>query len=303
MKEKLKLAAVLLTFGSISLFVKEVNLSSSKVALLRAVIGTAFLGLTMLVLRKKTPLPVLRQNFLRLFFCGIGIGFNWILLFEAYHYTTVSVATISYYFAPVFVMALSPLLLKERLTPLKVGCLVAAMAGLFLVVNIGSLSGSSSRHLIGVVCGLSSAAFYAGVILINKFFKGLSGLEMTFYQLAMATVILAVYVGVREGFSFAGLDSKGIISILIVGIVHTGIGYVIYFTAVSRLRGQTVAVLSYIDPISAVLFSAIFLKERMTLLQVLGGILILGSTFLSEWMETRREGKVPVTVTPDGPES
>lgn len=288
MKAQLKIIMAMLIFGSIGIFVKYIPLSSSEIALLRGVIGSVFLLCTSLFIKQKISIQAIKENLLLLILSGAAIGFNWIFLFEAYRYTTISNATLSYYFAPIFVMILAPFILKEKLTLVKVGCIVMAMIGLSLVVNIGSGSTSASySHTIGIFYGLLAAAFYASVILMNKFIKNLSGFETTLVQLLTGAIVLFPYVLIKDHLDFSGLTAYSILFILIIGIVHTGFAYFFYFAAIKELKGQTIAILSYIDPISAVIMAAIFLGEGMTFIQIIGGILILGSTFLSEKLEVK----------------
>lgn len=287
MKGQVKLITAMLIWGSIGVFVKNINLSSSEIALLRGVIGSIFLVGLSILLKQKLSFQAVKQNAVFLILSGAAMGFNWILLFQAYHYTTISNATISYYFAPIFVMVLAPFVLKEKLTAMNAGCIVAAMIGLFLVNIGGSGSGGSDHHLIGVLYGLSAAALYASVILINKFIKNLSGFETTLVQLMVAVVVLFPYVMGKDHLDFSGITGNSILFILLIGIIHTGIAYFLYFTSLQELKGQTIAVLSYIDPVSAVIFAAIFIGESMSLMQIIGGILVLGSTYISERMEMK----------------
>lgn len=283
MNGKLKIITAMLIFGSIGAFVKEINLTSSEIAFLRGIIGSLFLILASLFIRQKLSLKLIKENLLLLILSGSAVGLNWILLFQAYKYTTISNATLSYYFAPIFVTILAPFVLKEKLTPLKVGCIIAAMLGLFLIVNNGGGSASSSyNHAVGILYGLSAAVLYASVILMNKFIRNLSGFETTLVQLIVATLVLSPYVFLKDTLVLSALNPKSLILILIVGIVHTGFAYFLYFTSLQELKGQTIAVLSYIDPISAVIIASMFLGESMTYIQILGGVFILGSTFLSE---------------------
>jgi drug/metabolite transporter (DMT)-like permease len=195
-------------------------------------------------------------------------------------------------------MILAPWVLKEKLTSVKVACIITAMVGLFLIVNrnAGGTSGSHN-HAVGIFYGLLAAALYASVILMNKFIKNLSGFEITLVQLMAAALVLFPYVLWQGNLNLAGLNSTSLIFILILGIVHTGFAYFLYFTSIQELKGQTIAVLSYIDPISAVIIAAIFLSESMTLVQMIGGVLILGSTFLSEKLELKaaKNGQSPTT--------
>jgi RarD protein len=229
---------------------------------------------------------MIKPNLLLLMISGAGIGFNWILMLEAYKYTSIANATLSYYFAPVFVVLLSPLLLKERLTPIKVGCVLAALGGMFLIVGIGG--GEGKNHVIGISYGLAAAVLYASVVIMNKYLKGLSGLETTLIQISAATVVLFPYTLITEKIRIFNIDTKSAVFLIILGLIHTGLAYLLYFTGMKKLKGQTVAVLSYTDPISAILMSGLFLGEKLTLLQVLGGVLILGATLLSEAYERKQ---------------
>lgn len=280
MGEKARFIAAMLIFGSIGLFVKNINMSSSEIALFRGAIGSLFLILATMFLHKGISFSNIKQNFVLLILSGGAIGFNWIFLFEAYRYTTISNATVSYYFAPVFVMIAAPFILKERVTAGKFISIGAAMLGLFLVMNSGHVDEGTFNHQKGIMYGLAAAALYASVIIMNKFIKNLSGFETTVFQLIIASVVLVPYVYVNEGMNFSGLDGKSVVFILILGIVHTGAAYLLYFGSIKLLSGQKIAIFSYIDPISAVIFSALFLGEGMSMLQMAGGALILGSTLL-----------------------
>lgn len=283
LKPQLKLVSAMLIFGSIGLLVKNIQLSSSEIALFRGIIGSVFLILASFIVKQKISFPAIKANLILLILSGAAVGFNWIFLFESYRYTTIANATLSYYFAPVFVMALAPFILKEKLTLIKIGSIVMAMIGLSMVVNIGAESVSATyNHPVGIFYGLIAAAFYASIILMNKFIKNLSGYETTLIQLLVGVIILFPYVMLKGKIEFSGLDARSIGFIIIVGVIHTGFAYFLYFSAIKELKGQTIAVLSYIDPISAVIMAAVFLGEGMGFLQMIGGVLILGSTFLSE---------------------
>jgi RarD protein len=279
----------MLIFGSIGVFVKNINLSSSEIAFLRGVIGCIFLvGLSFLI-KQRPSFKAIKENFLLLILSGAAIGFNWIFLFESYHYTTVSNATVCYYFAPIFVMVLAPIILKEKITPVKVICIIAAMVGLLLIAKSGtSINSESYQHSVGIMYGLLAAALYASVILMNKFIINLTGFETTLVQLMTGVLVLFPYVLVKDHMNFSGVNAQSILFILIVGIIHTGIAYFFYFSSLKSLKGQTIAVLSYIDPIFAVLLAALLLGESMSFIQIMGGIFILGSTYLSERLEFKR---------------
>jgi RarD protein len=214
------------------------------------------------------------------------MGINWILLFEAYRYTTVSVATLSYYFAPVIVTAVSPLLFREKLTAKQLICFVMSTVGLVMITVSGDMS-KGGTDLLGILCGLGAACFYASVVLMNKFVKDVDGIQRTLIQFLSAIVVLVPYVLFTDGLNFATLQLKGWICLLVVGLFHTGVTYCLYFSALKDLPGQKAAILSYIDPLVAVLVSVVVLGESMGLLQVIGGLLILGFTLWNELSATK----------------
>ena len=276
------LILVMCLFGSIGIFVRNINLSSSQIALARGTIGSLVLLFATLTGKQHISWKAVKPNFLLLLLSGMAIGFNWLFLFEAYKYTSIANATLSYYFAPIFVMLLSAPLLKEGLNISKLLSITIAMLGMFLIVG-STHRAVQTEHLIGIGYGLLAAALYAAVILMNKFIKGLSGLETTLIQLAAASCVLFPYVNKTSGINLTALDGNSLALLLVVGIVHTGLAYLLYFSSLRKLPGQSIAVLSYIDPFSAILMSSLFLGERMSVVQAVGGFLILGATFLSEY--------------------
>jgi RarD protein len=279
---KLTIIFSMLIFGSIGIIVRHIHLGSPEIAFLRATIGSLFLLVIIVLTKQPISFAAIRKNLLKLILSGIALGLNWILLFQAFTYTTISYATLSYYCAPLFVILLTPIVLKEKLTKIKIVAVIMAMAGLFLILNTNSVhTGNLHNHTIGILYGLSGAVLYAGIILTNKFIKSLSSFETTFAQLVMAAIVLSAYVLYQNTLDFTEISLHWPL-ILTIGIIHTGIAYFLYFSSIQKLSGPYIAVLSYIDPISAIIMASIFLGETITIVQVLGGLLILGSTFLVE---------------------
>jgi len=263
-------------FGTIPLFVRNIPVSSGEVALYRAILAAILIGIFLLITKQKIPFAKIKKEVPLLIVSGVAMGINWILLFEAYKHTTVSVATLSYYFAPIIVTVVSPIIFKEKLTAKQILCFTMSTLGLVLITGVGDLNGSN--NFIGILFGFGAAVFYATVILLNKFIKNVDGIHRTFLQFVSAIVILLPYVLITSGVTIGRLDKKGWINLLIVGLIHTGVTYCMYFSSLKELPGQKSAILSYIDPLVAVLISVTVLNEEMSLLQVLGGILILGFT-------------------------
>ena len=280
-KSRLMIAASMTIFGTIALFVRNISVTSAEIALYRAALATVLLGGFFLVTGSKIDLRAIRKELPLLLFSGMAMGINWILLFEAYRYTTVSVATLSYYFAPVIVTLVCPILFKEKMGAKQWICFVMSTIGIVLITGIGDLSGSN-RHFMGILFGLGAAVLYATVVLLNKFIKGVSGVHRTFLQFAAALLTLLPYVLLTSGFTLGNLDASGWISLVVVGVVHSGIAYCLYFSALKDIPGQEAAILSYIDPLVAVAVSVFVLGEQLTALQLIGGILILGFTLYNE---------------------
>ena len=289
MKQQLKsprlmLIASMAIFGTLGLFVRNIPVSSGELALYRAVMATIMICAFLIITKQKIPFANIKKEVPLLLASGVAMGINWILLFEAYKYTTISAATLSYYFAPVLVTVACPLLFREKLTRKQIVCFILSTVGLVLIIGFDGLSGSGT-HLLGILLGLGAAVFYATVILLNKFIKKVEGIKRTFLQFLAAIVTLFPYVACTGGMHLEVLDTKGWVSLLIVGLVHTGITYCLYFSALKELNGQEVAILSYLDPLVAVIISVAVLGEKMTFLQLIGGILILGCTLWNELKE------------------
>lgn len=281
MSGKVKVILAMLVFGTLGIFVRQIPLESSQIALYRGALGSLFLILTLTLKKEKIPGSVIRRNGPFLFLSGFAVGVNWILLFEAYRFTTVSNATISYYFQPIILTVLAPLFFKESLTLRKLGFVLLAMLGM---IGIIGFTGDSTgyNHPLGIGFGLAAALFYAFAIISNKKITGMDSLHLTTVTLVIATLILVPYVMFTASFGVGQLTGTSIASLLVLGIVHTGIAYVFLFSGVQEVESQTFAVLSYIDPLTAVMISALFLQEPITIWQILGGLLVLAATFLNE---------------------
>lgn len=282
--EKMKLVIAMLIVGSIGIFVHFIAMPSAVVATARAFIGTLFLLLTIISKRTAIQWKFVKQNAIYLIISGAAIGFNWIFLFEAYQYTTVAVATLCYYMAPAFVILLAPFVLKEKLTPLNILCTFFALLG---AVLISGVLGDSGANLTGVFYGLLAAVLYASIMILNKKMKGLSGLELTFFQLTVATFVMLPYVLMTEDLVNLLWTRQAMSLLLIVGILHTGLVYQLFFSAMNQLPAQTSSLLSYIDPITAIFLSAWLLQENLSPIQFIGTVLILGSALVNELLANR----------------
>ncbi len=279
----ISLIVSMLIFGTIGIFRNYIPLPSSVVALIRGAVGTVFLAGLCLVRQKLPDWRSIRNNLVLLLVSGAFIGFNWILLFEAYRYTTVATATLCYYLAPVFVILVSPLLFKERLGLWKLMCVALALGGMVFVTGAADGGLPGPEELRGIVLGVGAAVLYACVVLMNKKLTGVQAFDRTIVQLGAAAVSLVPYVLLTEWGKPMNWNGPVVGLLLVVGVVHTGIAYALYFGSIKELPAQTSALFSYIDPVSAILLSAVFLpNEVLTPTGIVGAVLVLGATLLSE---------------------
>lgn len=280
-KSYVALIGSMLIFGTLGVVRRYVPLSSAMLALCRGALGSVFLLLFVLVRGGKLKLPE-RKATLWLVLTGAIMGLNWMLLFEAYSYTTVAAATMCYYMQPTIVILLSPLVFRERLSGRKLACAAAAIVGMLFVSGVLSGGIGQVRDIRGIAFGLGAAALYAAVIILNKKVVVEDIYAKTVIQLAGAALVMIPYVLLTEGVPELTLTAADIGMVLLVGIVHTGITYALYFGSMQRLKAQTVAVMSYIDPVFALLLSAAVLHESLTPLGIVGAVLIIGSAVISE---------------------
>ncbi len=291
-KAKIGFICSMLIAGSLGLFVRGIPLSSAQIALVRGIVGSLFIFGFAYLCGQRFSLARIRKNLIFLLLSGVALGFNWMLLFQAYRYTTIATATICYYFAPVLILFLSPLILKEKLNKVKVLCILAAMAGMVCVAGTG---GAGSGNFVGILYGLGAALVYASIVLLNKRLKDISGVESAFVQLLVSVAAMLPYVLFTDGLHFGKISGTAVLLLIVVGVVHTGVMYLLYFSCLQKLSSQTAAVFSYIDPVSAIVFAAVFLQEGMKPLQIAGGALVLGATLINE-IYTFRKGKRELAV-------
>ena len=274
--------ASMLIFGTVGIFRRSIPLSSAFLAFARGILGGLFLLVFVRLRRKRVSGGLPPRLLLRLAVTGAMIGFNWMLLFEAYNHTTVAIATLCYYMQPTIVMLLSPIVFRERLTGRKAVCALVSIVGMVLISGVADSGGSQSRDPLGILLGLGAAALYAGVVITNKKIQGVDAYQRTTVQLLSAGIVMVPYLLLTDGFSGIAFTPSTLVLLLVVGIIHTGIAYVLYFGSMDGLRVQSIAVLSYVDPVSALLFSALLLREPLSIPGIIGAVMIIGSAMVSE---------------------
>lgn len=276
------LITTMLIFGTVGIFRKNIALSSGLLACSRGLLGAMFILLFVKLRGKSLRHNIGRKKVILLAFIGALIGANWILLFESYNYTSVATATLCYYMQPTFVVIASAFVLKEKLTVKRIICVLLSVAGMIFVSGILDGNSAEVTDLRGILFGLGAAALYAAVVVIGKLIIVEDPFEKTFIQLLSASVVLIPYLLLTEDFSAVTLSGLSIVMLLILGIFHTGIAYTMYFGSMQELPAQSIAVLSYIDPVSALILSALLLHEPMSIYSIIGAVLIIGAAFIGE---------------------
>jgi drug/metabolite transporter (DMT)-like permease len=274
-----KFISACLLFGSNGIVASHILMSSHEIVFLRTLIGSLFL-LAVFVLTggKFSGLRNVR-HLAFLILSGVAMGASWIFLFEAYKRIGVGMATLAYYCGPVIVMALSPMLFKEKLTPARICGFVAVLLGMFLVNRDALILGGLSW---GLLCGVLSAVMFALMVILNKMAASITGFENAVWQLLASFATLALFTALKQGLAFS-LPSGSLVPVLLLGFANTGVGCYLYFSSMQRLPAQSVAICGYLDPLSALVFAAVLLGERLTSVQMIGAALILGGAAFGEY--------------------
>nr|WP_319396455.1 DMT family transporter [uncultured Desulfobacter sp.] len=280
-----KYITALLLFGLNGIVASHISLSSYEIVFTRTMIGSLFLILVFVFSKQKLQLGRSKSHSLFLFISGVAMGTSWMFLYEAYYQIGVSIATLAYYCGPVIVMLISPLVFMEKMTSAKLLGFFVVIIGMLCVNGYALSNGSVSW---GLVCGLSSAIMYAFMVIFNKKAVSIKGLENPMCQLIVSFLTVAVFLGLKQGFSISNIH-ENLVPILILGILNTGIGCYFYFSSIGNLSGQSVAICGYLEPLSALFFSTVLLGEKLKLVQIVGAVLILGGAAFGELFRKNTE--------------
>lgn len=279
---KLAFLSAILIYGTLGVFVRYAGQPSALVALARSSIGTLFLLLLLAVKRQKIDFSAIRRNWRPLLIAGVLLGLNWVTLFEAYRYTTVAVATLCTYLNPIIIVFGAAILMHEQLTARKLLCIAVALIGMVFVSGVADSGLPDAGEAKGILLGLLTAVLYGCIVLSNKQLRDISAYDRTLVQLFITTLVLIPYCILHGDFVGRQITGGQLALLLILGVVHTGFAYSLYFGSMAYLPAQTLAILSYLDPVTAVLLSALVLHEPLSGFEILGAVCILGAAVVSE---------------------
>lgn len=284
----IKYIAALILFGSNGVVASHIALGSAEIIFYRAGIGSLFLIAVFLLSRKKSAFLRGGKESLYVAFSGAAMGASWTFLFEAYLHVGVSVATLLYYIGPVFVMIAARFVFKEQLTVVKILSLLTVIAGMLCVNGVDVFGGGSS---VGLFYGLGAALGYTIMVVCSKKAPSITGVENSMWQMIFAFIVVAVFV-IATNPQFYVVPAESIPAIIFLGLVNGGLACYLYFSSLSKLSAQTISVCGYLEPLSALIFSAAFLGERLSAIQIVGAVLILGGAAFGELFGNRTR-KVP----------
>lgn len=281
--ERIKYIIAVILYGTIGLFLRQVSVPSEIVVVFRGIIGSVFIFVFLKVQKKKLDKTAIMKNRTWLVISGVSLGLNWVFLFAAYLHTTVAIASLCNYMAPIIVIMIAPAVLHEPLNKSKMPCVIAAFIGIILVSGFWK---GGTGDAAGVLMGLLAAMCFVSIVICNRKMQDINPYDKAVTQLAISAITVLPYVLVKNWGARIEWNARSVVVILILGIVHTGIAYCLYFSGMASLPVQTVAILGYLEPVVSVLCSAIILHEDMSISGWCGAVLILGAAIVSETIGT-----------------
>ncbi len=281
---RFKLVLVMIIWGSLGVFTRSIPLPALSLAFLRAFIA---LPVLFAVMKMKKADKVKWKLLIPYIISGALLGFGWLALFYGFQHTSISSAVIIYNMCPVYVMIIAPLVLKETISRIQIAVIVISFLGLFLIVGHNL---SEGYGYMGMALSAVSGVFYAIIVLINRSIKvRVDNQTATFVQILTAMIVLLPFVLIDGNiFTVVRLDAMAITYTVLLGVLHTGVAYTLFFSVYTHMKSVEIVSYSYLEPLFGIIFSVIFLGETLTFSQIAGGILILGSTYAGEILKGKK---------------
>ena len=281
-KARIQFVMAVLLYGTIGPLTRFIQLPSEVIVLVRGSCGALVVLLYQLAQGRKPDIAAIRDNLGWLLASGVSLGLNWVFLFAAYAHTSVAIASLCNYMAPIIVIAISPIVFGERIGPRRLACIVAALIGIMLVSDLPTAV-SGGVDLTGTVLGLAGAIGFVGVVVCNKHIGDVDAFDKVVVQLAISAAVVLPYVLVTDGtIPISGADPLSYALLAVLVAVQTGLAYVFYFGSMGYLPVQEIALLGYIEPVVSVLGSALVLNEPLGIAGVVGATLVIGAAAAGE---------------------
>ena len=266
----LTIAAVALSWGSISLIVRELeDLPEQVVVFYRVALSAAAIAAVLVLIRRTDLMRLPPRPVLSL---GLLLALHWVVFFAAINETSVASAVLVTYTAPVFMAMLSPVILGERLTRVTVGALAVSLAGTALIALSSGEGGEVTAH--GVALALAAAITMAFLIVLLKRFGGdTDPVTVVFYESLVATLTLLPF-GLFQSYEVTAGDAA---YLAVLGVVLSGVVGIIYVAAIRSVAATTAGILAYMEPVSAAVLAALVLGEALTAGVIAGGAAIVAA--------------------------
>ena len=277
---KLKYILAVIIYGTIGYILHFISLPSEIVVLGRGTIGSIFIYLYLRVQGKNLTLPAIYHNLKYLVLSGIALGLNWVFLFASYRVSTVALGSLCNYMAPIILILISPIVFNEKITFRKMLCVICAFIGIVLVSGI--FESDVVVNVEGIILGLLAALCFVCIIIFNRRLENISVYDKVIVQLAVSAITVLPYAIFNNINTHLVFDTQSVLLILLLGVVHTGVAYCLYFGSINYIPVQSVAILGYIEPVCGILTSALLLNEPISPLGIVGAVLIIVSACLSE---------------------
>lgn len=279
--ETLKYITAVFIYGTIGPILHYISLPSEIVVCCRGIIGSLFIFCYMKAKSKNIDFEAIKKNIIPLIISGICLGLNWVFLFAAYLHTTVAIASLFNYLAPVMVVLIAPFAFKEKLKAKKLLCVLIALVGVILTSGI---IGNSIENInfLGMGLAILAAVMFIGIVICNKNLKDIGSYDKALVQLLISAITVLPYAIYSNYNKELTIDIHSVLLIAMLGIVHTGVAYIFYFSALGTISVQSIAILGYLEPVVSVLGSVFVLKESLGLHGFIGAIMIIGAALASE---------------------
>lgn len=277
---KLKYILAVIIYGTIGYILHFIKLPSEIVVLGRGVIGSIFIYLYLRIKGDNLDFVSIKNNLKYLVMSGIALGLNWVFLFASYRVSTVALGSLCNYMAPIILILISPILYKERITFRKMLCVLFAFIGIVLVSGI--FESNVVVNVQGIVLGILAAICFVFIIIFNRKLQGVPVYDKVVVQLAVSALTVLPYAIFNNLNANLVFDKNSLLLILVLGIIHTGFAYCLYFGSINNIPVQSVAILGYIEPVCGIITSALLLNEPISPLGIIGGVLIIVSACFSE---------------------
>lgn len=271
MRWNVSVATLAASWGFVAILVSAVDLGATVLVFYRLALAAATVGAIAIASRRRELLR-LGPSWKGVAAIGLVLAGHWSLFFLTIKLSSVAVAVVTVYTAPLFIAAVAPFFLPERWSPVALAALVPAGAGIVLI----AVAGNDGGHVrpVAIATGLGAGALYAVLVIYGKRLRlQLNPVTFAFWAYLIAAVVLAPVLAVSAHVVPSSWREAG--AILLLGVLFTGVSGVIYVTLLGHVTAQAIGVLAFVEPVSAALLAWAILGQSLGAAVLIGGALVL----------------------------